>query len=333
VRRLRTLADSWLVRLAVTSALLAIVALQVDWPRAEHRVVSGNWGWFVAAVAAALVSLAIGAERWRAFLGGAGVHPRRLQVQRAYFVGVFSNAFLPTGFGGDAARTWIIGRAERATVRVAVSVLADRGTSLACGFLLAWIALAVAPGSVPHQLTLLLAATTAAGLVAAALALVALRGRAPALAGRLPERLRGWLRETRTVLLAFAGDRRLIAVALALGLLFQLAGTGAFWLLARVIGVEIPFAVVAASVSLVLVVTVLPISVAGFGVREGGFVLLLGWAGVSATDATVISLLSVVTLALASLPGALALLLRPRTGARRAAPLPVPSAATRSDGA
>ncbi len=314
VQRLRSLAGSWPVRLAVTAILLAIVALQVDWSQATHRVASGSWGWFVAAVAAALASLVIGAERWRTFLVGAGLRPPRLQVQRAYFVGVFSNTFLPTGFGGDAARAWIIGRAEGATLRAAVSVLADRASSLACGFLLAWIALAIDPGSVPHRLTLLLAAATAAGLIAAAAMLLALRGRAPALVGRLPERLREWLRETREVLLAYLGDRRLIGVVVVLGLLFQLGGVGAFWLLAKVIGITIPFAVVAASVSLVLVVTVLPISIAGFGVREGGFVLLLGWAGVGVTDATVISLLSVVTLALASLPGALALLHPGRAG-------------------
>jgi uncharacterized protein (TIRG00374 family) len=308
VHRARQLADSWLVRIAVTALLLGIVALQVDWPQAERRVASGSWGWFVAAVASALASLAIGAERWRAFLSSAGIRPARLQVQRAYFIGVFSNTFLPTGFGGDAARAWIIGRQEGATVRVAVSVLADRGTSLACGYLLAWIAIALAPGSVPHRLLVLLAAVSAAGLVAAAIALLALRGRAPGIVARAPERLRGWLRETRSVLLTFLGDRQLLVRALLLGLLFQLAGVGAFWLLAKVIGLSVAFPVVAASVSLVLVVTVLPISVAGFGVREGGFVLLLGWAGVSATDATVISLLSVVTLALASLPGALALL-------------------------
>jgi uncharacterized protein (TIRG00374 family) len=308
MQRLKQLSDSWLVRIAVTALLLGVVALQVDWPQAADRVTSGSWGWFVAAVAAALVSLAIGAERWRAFLASAGMHPSRLHVQRAYFIGVFSNTFLPTGFGGDAARAWIIGRQEGATVRVAVSVLADRATSLACGYLLAWIAIAADPSSVPHRLVLLLAAVSAAGLVALGLAVLALRGGAPGLVARLPQRLRGWLRETRSVGATFLADRRLIVTALVLGLLFQLAGVGAFWLLAKVIGLSIAFPVVAASVSLVLVVTVLPISVAGFGVREGGFVLLLGWAGVSATDATVISLLSVVTLALASLPGALALI-------------------------
>jgi hypothetical protein len=52
----------------------------------------------------------------------------------------------------------------------------------------------------------------------------------------------------------------------------------------------------------------LPISVGGFGVREGSFVALLAEAGVSSSDATLLSLLSAAAMALASLPGGLVLL-------------------------
>jgi hypothetical protein len=51
-------------------------------------------------------------------------------------------------------------------------------------------------------------------------------------------------------------------------------------------------------------VTLIPISIGGFGVREGSYVVLLGGASIGPTDATLISLLSVATLFLASLPGA-----------------------------
>jgi hypothetical protein len=55
---------------------------------------------------------------------------------------------------------------------------------------------------------------------------------------------------------------------------------------------------------LVTVVTLIPISIGGFGVREGSYVVLLAGASIAATDATLISVLSVATLFLASLPGA-----------------------------
>ncbi len=73
-------------------------------------------------------------------------------------------------------------------------------------------------------------------------------------------------------------------------------------------------------IPLVLIATLLPISIAGFGVREGTFVALLGEVGVSAGDATLLSLLSAAALALASLPGGLALVVG---GARPRSDLPV----------
>ena len=48
----------------------------------------------------------------------------------------------------------------------------------------------------------------------------------------------------------------------------------------------------------------MPISIGGFGVREGSYVVLLGGASIAASDATLISVLSVATLLVASLPGA-----------------------------
>ena len=63
-------------------------------------------------------------------------------------------------------------------------------------------------------------------------------------------------------------------------------------LVARTLGLDLPFALAAVSAPIVLVATLIPVSVGGLGIREGGFVLLLGEAGISAADATLISLLS-----------------------------------------
>jgi hypothetical protein len=61
---------------------------------------------------------------------------------------------------------------------------------------------------------------------------------------------------------------------------------------------------------LVLFATIIPISIAGFGVREGAFVALLGEAGVSSADAVLLSLATVASLAIASLPGGVLMIVR-----------------------
>src|SRR5207237_4553324 len=103
---------------------------------------------------------------------------------------------------------------------------------------------------------------------------------------------------------------RVLRTTLAAGLVFQGLVVLALWLLARAIGLTVPFSVLAVALPPVLIAATAPISIGGFGVREGMFVLLLRHAGVGPTDATVLSLLSAAAFALASLPGALALLRR-----------------------
>jgi hypothetical protein len=74
------------------------------------------------------------------------------------------------------------------------------------------------------------------------------------------------------------------------------------------LGLGLAPALIAVVVPLVLIATALPVSIGGFGVREGSYVALLADAGVSSGDATLLSLLSAAAMALASLPGGLVLL-------------------------
>ena len=93
------------------------------------------------------------------------------------------------------------------------------------------------------------------------------------------------------------------------------------WLVSRSISLDLPAAVLGATLAPVLILAAAPVSIGGYGVREGSFVLLLGYTGVSATDATLFSLLQGASFALASLPGALVLLRRePRPAAASARP-------------
>jgi hypothetical protein len=80
-----------------------------------------------------------------------------------------------------------------------------------------------------------------------------------------------------------------------------------FWLIAESLGLGLDPAELTVVVPPVLLAALLPISIAGFGVREGAFVVLLAEFGVSSADATLLSLLSVAAVVVASIPGGLAI--------------------------
>src|SRR5438067_2557097 len=164
----RTAARSLSFRAAASVALLGLVFLQVDWRTAGERVAGSEWPWFAAAVCLVEAAFLVGAVRWYWLLRGAGVELSFGPALRAYMIGMFSNNFLPTGFGGDAARALIAGRSGSRLVRVATSVVVDRVSSVLCLVLLAWIAIGADPGGVPPSIVAGLLGVTLAGAAAGA---------------------------------------------------------------------------------------------------------------------------------------------------------------------
>jgi glycosyltransferase 2 family protein len=296
-------AESIPVRVAVTLGLLALVATHINWDRMEGRVRHGHPLDVVIAVALIVGALAIGAFRWRWLLERAGVHLSLHQLVRIYAVATFSGTFLPTSVGGDVTRALLVTRSRLLLPRVVMTILVDRLGGLIGLLGMAWIAFAATSTSVPHGARIFLTWVTAGVLVGClALSLAVFRGsRARAL---VPARLQAMASEWRELLHGFASDPRTTVVLIGCSLAYQALVSAQLVMLARAVDIHLPYATAAVTLALVTVVTLIPISIGGFGVREGTYVVLLGGASIGATGATLISLLSVATLFIASLPGA-----------------------------
>lgn len=299
------------MRVLVTVALLAALAVSLDWDALARRVEQGHASWMAAAVAAMAAGLLVGAWRWYELLRVADVPGSWRSALRGYMAGAFANNFLPTGFGGDVVRALAVARPGPALARAGTTVIVDRLTALVCLVLLAWLILPLDAAAVPAVLVVALAAVTTCIVLALAASQAAFRFGA---VGRVvPAAARPLLAEMRRPLAAFAADRTLVARVFALGLLYQALVVTGVWCAARAIELELSFALAAVTVPLVLILTLIPVSLAGFGVREGAFVVVLRTVGVEAAEATLLSLLTFFTMGVASLPGALALVV----GARR----------------
>jgi glycosyltransferase 2 family protein len=304
VRTLVALLTSLPARIAISAGLVALVLASLDWATLADAFERAAWGWFAVATGLVASALLVAAVRWWVLLDAAGLKAARGRTARVYWIGTFANNFLPSGFGGDLVRAWLIAPRGKLLARAFVSVVTDRATALACGLLLGWLGVAI-DGDVPGALVGLLGAVTGAALVAAVLVLVAAERRG--LEGFVPAPVRPWLAEAYTTLRLYVRDPVMQAKALGLGLAFQAIMVCAVWSMSEALGLDLGFGLLAVVLPLVLIATVLPISVAGFGVREGAFVALLSDVGVSSAEATLLSLMSVTALAIASLPGAFAM--------------------------
>jgi uncharacterized protein (TIRG00374 family) len=308
VRRLIALITSLPGRIVISVALMAAVASSIDWDAVADRLSGAAWGWFALGVFLVVLALVVGLARWQALLHHVDLRSPLGSTARAYSIGIFSNNFLPTGFGGDVVRAWLIGRSGRPLARAFTSVGADRTVALVTLFVLGWVGLAFVPVDVPEKLVTPFVIASILGAVVATFAVITLRRRG--LSRFLPELLRPWASEVAACLRIYGRSHRLQAEVLALSLVFQALMLCSTYVLARALQLEISPVVLAVVVPLVLLATLMPISVAGFGVREGAYVLLLGELGVSASDATLLSLFTVSALAIASLPGGVAIAVR-----------------------
>jgi glycosyltransferase 2 family protein len=308
------------VRLVVTAALLVLLAVEIEWAPVVDRLEAGRWGWMVAAVALMSGALALGAGRWRVLLRVSELPCEWGATLRAFYLGSFANSFLPTGFGGDVVRALAVGRRHSTLARATSTVVLDRLGALYCLLLLAWLVLPLDPGRVPRALVAGLGVVSLIALGGAVV--LGLSATARVVRRLVPERLRPAARELAVPLGALVRSPRAIVKVVVLGVGFQALAVGSVWMAARAVDIRLSYVLLATTVPLVLIVTMIPVSLAGFGLREGSYAVLLGEAGVSAGDATLVSLLTVVVLAVASLPGALALIGFRRERAERAAHSP-----------
>jgi glycosyltransferase 2 family protein len=287
------------LRVLVSAALLAVVLAYANAGDVVHAVRHGEWGWFIAALGLTVVAVVVGGIRWWIFLEGAEIDVSRRRAIRAFAASLVLNSVLPTSVGGDAVRAWLVGKESGRLLGAAAATVVDKATALACLFLVGWATLAIDAGSVPNSVIGVFAWVTIGGLGVVAVGALAAAGVRPVL-HRLPRRLALMIREVWATLRVWAASKKLVASVLGLGVTYQVLAVLALVLVGKTIGIELSFALASVSAAIVLVATLIPVSIGGLGVREGGFVLLLGQADIDGAKATTLSLLAAALIVLAA---------------------------------
>jgi uncharacterized membrane protein YbhN (UPF0104 family) len=214
-----------------------------------------------------------------------------------YFVGMYFNLFLPTSVGGDVLKMHFISRGEPKKLRATYSILADRLFGLAAMLLLGAGAVLIEHGILPHYFEHLLCVT---GICIIALVL-GLPLVYKLLSSAWPE-----IGKRLAVSLVFWEKPKALFAGLSLSFVLQALGMGAVALLAKDMGLSPPATFYFAAFPLVAILTMLPISFNGIGIREGGFIYFLGLKGISAEKALTLSLSFFAIQIMASLIGGLA---------------------------
>lgn len=252
-----------------------------------------TWGWLAGAALLTLLGIVLSALRWQQVLHALGLRAKLRSLVPLYFAGQFVSNVLPTTIGGDVLRVSRLSRENGDPPDTFASVVLERLTGWLVLPVITFAGLAINPGLRALGRATLLAVLTAAGTLAALVA-VLVAANHPALGGRFRSR-EGWLRFVGAVHLGVSRLRRRPVAALSVvgvGLVYQLVLCLAALMAAEAVGLtDVGLTPLLAFFPAVLIAQVLPIGISGLGVREGAFVIFLTPLGVPAEQAVALGLL------------------------------------------
>lgn len=281
--------------LGVSVLLMWIVLRRVDLAELKTVLARAEPGWWFAALLFFGTACVLGAIRWRLMLGLRNIAVPLPACYRATLAGHFLNTLFFGPAGGDIVKSYLFGRWHRQpTADLLAASWLDRLVAGIGSVVFALLLLGLADWQHLPELTLRLPQTgwmkpTLLALAAGAVVVVFARHR--------HQRKDAFLRRTVDGLLSglknLAVAPRLAFSGVVLGLLVQVLLSSVLMLCLRAV-TETPldWPRLFWTFPVISLLTALPISVAGVGVREGSSILLLGLFGVPTVDALGASLLA-----------------------------------------
>jgi len=299
-----------LARLAVSVALLWLVARRVDAGVVLSRLSGLRVGWVALGLSITVGQVTLLAWRWRYTAARLGLElPFRVALGE-YYLGILLNQLLPGGVLGDVSRAWRHARANATAGPAVRAVILERASAQVVMTLVAVASVLALPWA---RVGVRVAA--AAGLVAIVVSLLGALARRPAVDASSG----GFVADARRAVLSSDA----LAAQLGSAVLVVASYIAVFLLAARAVGVDARSATMLPLVAPVLMTMLVPVTVAGWGIREAAAAWLWGLAGLAPADGAAISVAYGLLVLVSSAPG-LAVLMRSLPGDRGRTARPPP---------
>ncbi len=290
------------LKVAISAIAIVLVMRNVDLSTAWNRALTQN-PWF-AGLAAVIVAgqIVLGGLRWHLILRRLGIIFPLGTSLRMFFIAVFFNSWVFGALGGDVARLWLARRKGVAAKPAVNSLIIDRVAALTA---IALLVLSTAPlfiMRVGNVTTALIPSALSLGGIVAIVIVAQLR--------YLPE---SWQHLRVVRLLQSLGDAvrntflkpRSAVPVLAAAIAAQVAMAVSVFALSISLKINIALLDCLVLMQPVALITAIPISIGGWGVREAAMITMFGLVGVPTEAALALSIQIGVLAIVVSLPGGL----------------------------
>ena len=300
-----------LLRIAVSATLLALLLHREGGQKVLENL-SRLSPWFVLFAWVFYAGCQwLSAWRWHLLLLPKQIDVPISKLFRFYMVGMFLNNFMPGAVGGDVVKAYYLYRWIKHGNYAVISVFLERFTGLIGLTIISVVTLLFGYSYIASPIILYIVAATSALLVAIVVVLwcepisdFAIRS----FRWLLPA---AFVRRLHELYAALAGYRRhggTLLTTIAISVVIQLLFAVYYALASQALGIPIDIIYFMLFLPPVTLLTMIPISLGGLGVREGVMIFLFSRVGVSAADILAISLSVHVLNTLLSVWGGLLLL-------------------------
>ncbi len=300
------LSSRWL-KVSLSLGLLFVLVSSVDVAGLSQQLRAARLDYVGLAFCGYLLGQALSAYRWRRLARPLGFGQPLKTFIAYYFAGMYLNLFAPSVVAGDVGRGYLLARGRARLGGALHSVLADRVSGLV---MLVWVSaggfLLWGPSVLPVELYY--------GMLAAAGGSVILWQGLPWLLERCTPPGNIVRRYVDRLILPYRTDLALLGSACGLSVCFHLFQIGLHAVVATALGLMIPLWYLVLFIPVVQILSALPVSFGGLGIREGGYVLCLALWGIGRDEALAFGLVWSAIVLGANICGGLAFLVFPEVG-------------------
>lgn len=272
-----------ILRIAISLGLISWIMLKVDTQQLLESFRSLNIWLLLSSLAAYFVVNAICAWRWQLLLAARGIKSGYWTLLRYFLNGLFFGNFLPTTVGGDLARAYLVADDCKSKSEALASVLVDRFIGL-FGVIITGIAGLILVAKGGQEVSLLKGMLV--GIAAALLFVILFLNKSLVKKFRwlfrlpLMEKIERQLIEFYHAIYAYRTHKREVFLALFLSLMVQVFVVITAYLIALSLGIGISIIPFFLYMPVIAAVSMIPLSINGWGLQEGAFIVFFGRAGI-----------------------------------------------------
>ncbi len=244
---------------------------------------------FIVAFFVYLCIIFISTKRWSLFLPETIKYSRLVSL---YFIGSFFNTFLPGLVGGDAVKAFYLYKHTGKGGASLASIFMDRYMGLTAMAFIGLIAFVVGYTYIKGSEIIWVLPVFCGGFLLASLILWRINW------GKIK-----FLSSFYTPLMEYKTRKKVIYKGLLLGFIVQCVSIITSYVLSLSIGLKAPIIYFFIFIPIITAASAIPLSVAGLGIREAGYVILFTKVGVASSEALSLSLLLFTVMCMVNLIG------------------------------